>query len=247
MKIPVSSQDQRRLYGDLAWAWPIISAREEYVKEAEEFCQVFRQYAQIEVKTLLHLGCGGGHLDYTLKKHLQVIGVDVSQDMLTLARRLNPEVTYLLGDMRTARLDQTFDAVMIADSIDYMLTQDDLQAAFETAFDHLRPGGVFCTYAEATAEKFRQNQTHCSIRARGDVEIVFIENYYDPNPNDSTYEMTFVYLIRRAGKLEVHTDCHLGGLFSLETWPNLLKQVGFKVEQVEFDQEGVPTFVCIKP
>ncbi len=242
-----SSKDQRRLYGDLAWTWPIISRKENYVKEAQEFCRAVRQRARIAVKTILHLGCGGGHLDFTLKEHLEVTGVDVSEVMLSLARQLNPEATYFLGDMRTVRLGETFDAVVIADSIDYMLSVADLRAAFATAFVHLKPGGVFCTYAEVTLERFQQNETGCSTHARGDVEIAFVENRYDPDPTDATYENTFVYLIRRGGQLAIETDCHLGGVFGLATWLSLLREVGFEAQQTELDQEHVPMFVCLKP
>jgi len=194
------------------------------------------------------LGCGGGHNDYTLKRHFKVTGVDVSESMLALARGLNPEVEYLVGDMRDLRLERTFDAVMIADSIDYMLTVEDLRAAFATAHAHLNPGGVFVTYAEETSESFRQNRSRCSTHARGNVEITFVENLYDPDPADTTYESTFVYLIRRRGRLEIETDRHLGGVFPLETWPRLLKEVGFRVEQLSLEEGGgCPTFACVRP
>jgi SAM-dependent methyltransferase len=243
--MPSHSLDQRRLYGDLAWTWPIISRRENYVQEALEFVELIRKHTHIEPRTLLHLGCGGGHLDFTLKEHLAVTGVDLSEEMLSLARRLNPEVTYLAGDMRTVRLTETFDAVMVADSIAYMLTEEDLRAAFSTAFFHLKPGGVFCTYAECIRDRFRQNRTDCSTHAQGDVEIVFVENYYDPDPADTTYESTFIYMIRRGGQLAIETDRHLCGLFGLETWLDLLKEVGFRVDLVKGTEEN-PTFVCVK-
>lgn len=236
--------DQRRLYADLAWTWPIISPPEEYVDEAEVFERHIHQRSP-RARTLLHLGCGGGHIDYTLKKHFDITGVDISDDMLSLARRLNPDVEYLLGDMRSVRLDRVFDAVVIADSIAYMLTESELRAAFETAFVHLRAGGVFLTYAEATREHFKQNQTECSVYARGDVEIAFVENYYDPDPADTVFDATYVYLIRRGGRLNVETDHHIVGLFPLATWQRLLKEVGFEVEQVEFE-EGIPLFVGLK-
>ena len=97
-------KDLRRMYGDLAWTWPIISQKEHYITEAGQFRDAIRQYSRIEAKTLLDLGCGGGHNDWTLKKHFAVTGVDISENMLALARKLNPEVTYFHGDMRTARL-----------------------------------------------------------------------------------------------------------------------------------------------
>ena len=242
-----SLKDQRRLYGDLAWTWPIISPPEDYVEEAREFCEAIRRNAQIEAKSLLDLGCGGGHNDYTLKNEFEVTGVDISANMLALAKRLNPEVTYLLGDMRTVRLNKTFDAVAIFDSIDYMLTKGDMRAAFITAFTHLKPGGVFCTYAEETPERFQQNHTKYSTSTQGDIEITFIENTYDPDPTDSTYESTFVYFIRREGQLDIETDHHLCGIFPLETWRNLLTGVGFEIKQMDFEEGDCPLFVCIKP
>ena len=237
--------DQRRLYGDLAWVWPIVSPKEKYIEEAEGVCQAIWGYSQIEAKDILHLGCGGGHLDYTLKKYFAVTSVDISDKMLALARQLNPEVTYHLDDMRTVRLNRTFDAVLIADSIDYMLTVEDLQAAIMTAHAHLKPGGILYTYAEEIAELFRQNKTGYDVGAAGNVHVAFFENRYDPDPTDTTYEMVFVYLIRHDGQLTIETDRHLGGLFPLETWLDTLKEVGFAVRLIE---DGVvpTTFVCVK-
>ncbi len=238
--------DQRRMYGDLAWTWPIISRPEHYVHEAERFLRIIQHHTQVEVKTLLDLGCGGGHNDWTLKKHVQVTGVDVSEDMLALARRLNPEVTYLMGDMRTVRLGQAFDAVIIADSIDYMLSEQDLLAAFGTALAHLKVGGVFCTYAEIHRGNWRQNQTECSTYAQDDIEIVFVENRYDPDPADTIYENVFVYLIRRASELSIETDRHLGGIFDLQIWRSLLSKAGFAVQPARFDEEEIPWFAAVK-
>jgi ADP-ribose pyrophosphatase YjhB (NUDIX family)/SAM-dependent methyltransferase len=245
----VPLNDQRRLYSDLAWAWPLISQGEDYVQEAEAFARQIRQRARIPVSTLLHLGCGGGHLDLTLKKYFNVSGVDVSQPMLDLAGQLNPEVTYFPGDMRTVHLEKTFDAVVIADSIDYMLTEADLLSAFRTAYAHLKPGGIFCTYAGVTCQSFIQNDTRVSTHSDGSVVITYIENRYDPNPQDSTYEITFVYLIRRSGsedQLEIETDRHLGGLFDLETWSRCLSDTGFEVHRTELGEGGAPLFVCRK-
>ena len=247
-----SSNNQWRLYRDLAWLWPIISPPEDYVAETERFAKVIRKHARIEVKTLLNLGCGGGHHDYTLKKHFEVTGVDVSEAMLELAKRLNPEVTYYLDDMRTAQLSKNFDAVTIFDSINYMLTKEELLAAFKTAFKHLKAGGILLTIAEETVERFQQNRTLCSTHVQGENEIAFIQNYYDPDTTDTTYEANFIYLIRYSGKLELQTDYHVGGIFKLGTWLDALRESGFEVKQTRFKsppmgEENYPLLLGIRP
>ena len=252
MKIS-SRKDERRLYGDLAWTWPIISPVEDYIEETELFSKLIKEHSRIEVKTLLHLGCGGGHNDYTFKKYFKVTSLDISEDMLGLAKKLNPEVNYKYGDMRTIRLEEKFDAVTILDSINYIKTVEDLQRTFITAYEHLKPGGVFLTFVEQIAGQFKQNNTTYSTHSKGDVEITFVENDYDADPTDTSYEATFVYLIRVGGKLEIHNDCHLCGIFKLETWLELLKTTGFEVKQVKFthstftEGESYPMLICIKP
>jgi len=238
-----------RLYDDLAWLWPIISPPDEYEEEVAEIISLIQDHTRRESwqepLTLLDLGCGGGHNDYWLKHTFAVTGVDLSEPMLALARQLNPEVRYLIGDMRSVRLGEMFDVVFIADTIDYMLTEDDLRAAFETAYTHLNPGGVFCTFAEETRERFEQNKTKTIIRKHGDIELTSIDNYYDPDPEDTTYEMTFVYLIREKGQLTMETDHHVMGMFEVATWIELLEEVGFEVEMVEYEETG-PVFVGVK-
>ena len=252
MKI-LSGKDERRLYGDLAWTWPIISPVGNYIEETELFSKLIREHSKIEVKTLLHLGCGGGHNDYTFKKHFKVTSVDISEDMLTIAKKLNPEVNYQYGDMRTIRMRENFDAVTILDSINYIKTVEDLQRTFITTYEHLKPGGVFLTFVEQIAGQFKQNNTTFSTHSQSDVEITFIENDYDPDPTDTSYEATFIYLIRVGGKLEVHTDRHLCGIFKLKTWLGLLKATGFEVKQVKYthstftEEESYPMLICIKP
>lgn len=252
--------DERRLYDDLAWTWPIISPVEHYVEESEFFAKVIREHSRIPVDSLLHLGCGGGHNDYALKRHFRVTGVDLSARMLGLAGTLNPEVEYLAGDMRSVRLGRTFDAVLIVDSIAYMASEDDLKAVFATAYSHVRPGGVFVFFQEETAEGFTQNKTSHVSHREGDVEITFIENLYDPDPSDTSYEATFVYLIRREGRLEVRTDRHRCGLFTTDAVADLVEQAGFGLTRSRYDPPAsaldysslagypsYPMFICHRP
>jgi hypothetical protein len=172
--------------------------------------------------------------------------------MLDLAETLNPQVDYIPGDMKTIRLNQTFDAVAILDSIVYMRTPEELYQAFQTAYCHLNPGGVFITFAEELKDRFVQNTTHMSEHTKPPFEIIFIENSYDPDPQDTLFESTFVYMIRKNGELSMEIDRHLCGLFLYETWIKILTQVGFSIEQNNLhlstfsDDYFIPLFICTK-
>jgi SAM-dependent methyltransferase len=246
-------KDSRRLYHDLCWIWPIVSPPEDYIEETEFFCRVIKKEAEIDVKNLLHLGCGGGRNDFTFQKHFDVTGVDISKEMLKLAKDLNPESAYIQGDMRSIRLGRTFDSVATLDSINYMKNEEELSQLFQTAYEHLNPGGVFLTVVEESRERFKQNRTISSTHSRGKTQITFIENSFDPDPDDDHFEMTFIYLIRDEGDLDIHTDSHIWGLFKMDTWRQVLKTTGFDVQELKFahstflDDEFLPMFVCLKP
>lgn len=243
-------------YNELAWTEPILSPPENSNEEPETYCRVIRENATIPVKTLLHLACGAGFLDFTFKKHFRVTGVDISPGMLEVAGELNPEVTYHLGDMRSVQLDEAFDAVTIPDAIGYMTGREDLQKTLSAAYRHLKPGGVLLLVVH-TKEEFRENN-FVYTGARGDVQITVFENNYIPDPQDDLYEATMVYLIRKKGDLEIVTDRHTIGLFNLETWMRLLREeLGLQVQVMRLDhlydanlsEEGeypLTMFVCIK-
>jgi len=246
-------KDTRRLYHDLSWIWPIISLPEDYIEETEFFSHAIKEKAGIEARTLLHFGCGGGRNDFTFKKHFDVTGVDISDEMLKLARELNPGSAYIHGDMRSIRLGRTYDCVVALDSVNYMNTEEDLIDLFKTAHEHLNPGGVFLTVVEESRERFKQNRTISSTHSRDDTPITFIENSFDPDPNDNHFEMTFIYLVRDKGNHEIFTDSHIWGLFKMDTWHRLLKGAGFSVQELEFahstflEDKFLPMFVCLKP
>ena len=121
-----------RLYGDLAWLWPIMSPPEEYADEAGYWLRVLRSRLPSGRRRVLELGTGGGHFLHQLTGEYDATAVDLSEAMLAHSRRLNPGVAHHVGDMRSVRLGETFDAVLIHDSLDYMTTEVELRAAFET-------------------------------------------------------------------------------------------------------------------
>ena len=219
-----------RLYNELACLWPIISPVEDYAEEAVHWLRAIEDKLGPGSHRLLELGVGGGHNISHMTGLHRAEAVDISPRMLELSRRLNPDVVHHLGDMRTVRLGRQFDAVLIHDAISYMLTGDDLRAAFETARAHLRPGGLLLVAPDLVAESFREGMVTRWETSQGPVSVVTEERLHDPDPSDTQIESWFTYEITESGKRRVERDLHVTGLFPLETWMELMAEAGFKVE-----------------
>jgi hypothetical protein len=172
--------------------------------------------------------------------------------MLQLARDLNPDCSFIQADMRSFKLERSFDAILIDDAASYMTTEDDLRSLFACACRHLSAGGVMVTGPDDTKETFRHNQTSVwqseERLAPPGTSVTYVVNSFDPDPNDSSYESAMVYLIREDGRLRVEHDLHVLGLFPIDTWRNGLTEVGFQLHEEQYSEGSNchTVFVCVK-
>jgi SAM-dependent methyltransferase len=229
-----------RLYADLAWVWPFLSPPEDYEEEVATFRARFARHGVPDGGTVLHLGSGGGSIDYHLKRHYRVTGVDLSPAMLAHARGVNPEVEYLPGDIRDVRLGRTFDAVLLHDASAYLTTLPELRAAYETAAAHLAPGGVLVTPPEELRDRFEQHHVRSQTHAAGDISVTTVQVSFDPDPADTSFEETYVFLIRQGGRLTVETDTHLTALYHLDEVVAALRDAGFDPEVEHWELSDWP-------
>ena len=214
----------------MAYLWPIISPPEEYGSEAAFFGDVIREELGPGRHKLLELGVGGGHNLSHLTDDFDCTAVDLSPAMLALSKGLNPGVEHHVGDMRNIRLERTFDTVLVHDSASYLLTEQDLTETFTTAAAHLRPGGVLMVAPDWFQETFPDGWVYNWDRQQGDIEVNIQEVMVDPDPSDTQVESTYTYTIKKAGVTTVEVDTHITGLFSIQTWSDLMGQAGFRVE-----------------
>jgi SAM-dependent methyltransferase len=193
------SDDQPRLYGELADWFHLLTAPEDYAEEADLYRRVLVEACDEPPRTVLELGSGGGNNASHLKADFVLTLVDRSPQMLELSRSLNPECRHLVGDMRDVRLGEEFDAVFVHDSIDYITTEHDLAATVVTAAEHLRPGGVALFVPDFVRERFEPRTQHGGHDGEGRA-LRYLEWDWDPDPSDTTYVSDFAYLLREDGR-----------------------------------------------
>jgi SAM-dependent methyltransferase len=110
---------------------------------------VFDRYAIPAPGKLLDLACGEGSFSTAMAKDgWKVTGIDQSPDMIELASKQahqnDAAVEYVVQDMRQPLPAHNFDLVTCwYDSLNYMLSEDDLRQVFRNVFSALKPNGVF--------------------------------------------------------------------------------------------------------
>jgi len=224
-----------RLYGDLAYLWPLVSKPEDYANEASYWRDALLDKLGEGEHHILELGVGGGNNLSHLTSYFKATAVDLSEEMLKNCKELNPDVDVHVGDMRSVRLNKKFDAVIIHDAISYLLNENDMLATFKTAAEHLESGGIFVTSPDYLKETFTDNTIHHhESKSDGTTDLTFIEYSHDPDPEDTMTETIMVLFIKKDGQTKVELDRHQTGLFPKATWIKLLQKSGFIVEEKEY-------------
>ena len=237
-----------KLYGELAGWYRLIDPPSDHADEARVYADLLARAAP-GARTLLELGCGGGHNASHLKRRFECTLTDLSPAMLALSRALNPECAHVLGDMRSLRLGRTFDLVLVHDAVMYMTTRDDLLAAARTAVAHLRPGGAALFVPDCVRETFREG-AHLEGADDGERSARFVEWSRDPDPGDDTCTVDYAFLLRAGAEMTAVHDRHVEGLFAEAVWVDLLGRAGLVVEAVHGaleDEPGVVAFLGRRP
>jgi SAM-dependent methyltransferase len=227
---PDAPQPGYRLYQDLAGWWPLISPPDAYLADVAAIEREFAA-AGTPVHTVLDLGSGGGNVALHLKHGRSMTLVDLSAEMLAVSRRLNPACVHVQGDMRSIRLGQQFDGVLVHDAVDYVTSQDALRLLIATVYQHCRPGGLAVFAPDHTAETFRPGTGAGGGRDASGSEASFTERTTDPDPADDWILAEYEFTVRdAAGRTTVVREAHRLGSFRRATWLAQLTEAGFAAQ-----------------
>ena len=229
-----------KMYAEFAPWWPLLSSPEDYVEEAAIYAGLLTGACAREPKSMLELGSGGGNNACHMKAHFETVTlVEPAAGMRAHSEKLNPECEHLDGDMRSLRLGRAFDCVFVHDAVVYMLTEEDLRRAIETAFVHCEVGGAAIFCPDHTRENFKP-ATECGGHDDGARGLRYLSWSWDPDPSDTTYVGDYAYMVRdENGETTVAHDRHIAGLFSRETWLTLMRDVGFEAECAQVEHTEV--------
>ncbi|MBR3767617.1 MAG: class I SAM-dependent methyltransferase [Clostridia bacterium] len=119
-----------------------------YSDRADYICSLMEKNG-ISEGTILDTACGTGSLsEMFLKKGFEVVANDISYNMLNIAREklsvFGDKVLLLCQDMCELDLYGTVDAAVCSlDSINHLIEEDEVEAAFLSIGKFIRPDGLF--------------------------------------------------------------------------------------------------------
>lgn len=183
------------MYRDFAAVYDRLMSDADYPRRTDELCRLFRKYDR-EPTLLLDLACGtGGFSNEFAERGTQVIGVDISPEMLDVARNRSVDkgldVLYLCQDAAKLDLYGTVDgAICCMDSLNHITDYERLCRAISRVSLFLEPGRLFIfdVNTEYKHEKVLADNTF--IIDEPGIYCVW-DNEYDPKTHITTATLDF--------------------------------------------------------
>ena len=228
-------------YKNLAVSYDRLTNDVDYAAVVTFYEQILHSEG-VRPRTAVDLACGTGSVSALLaKRGLSVIGVDMSEDMLSVAyektRDLKNPPMFVCQKLQQLQLPRGVDlAVCALDSLDYITNPDDCAEAIRRVYKVLNPGGVFI-FDVNTPEKLRAMDGQVWLDEDEDVYCVW-RGEFDDATNICSYGMD---LFQRNGNVWQRSfEEHREYAYSAAMLTDFLKQAGFTSIQVYGDRRMTP-------
>lgn len=203
--------------------------------------------------SILDLCCGTGQLAHLLTaRGLRVVGVDSSSEMLAFARQNAPQAEFVLADAREFKSPVAFDAaVSLFDSLNHIMSLDELAKVFANVQAALVPGGRFVF--DLNMDSGYRQRWNGSFGLAADDHALIARSSYDAAERLARMDLTMFRLVE--GTWRRSDVSLLQRAYPEDEVREALTQAGFR-EVTAFDAErdlqlpggqGRTFFVAVKP
>jgi SAM-dependent methyltransferase len=133
---------QRARYYDIAF-------RRDITREVDFLFELYQRHAGKPLESMIDIACGPGyHAIQFAEKGVRTYGLDLRPEMIDFGKELAgptaSKIKWMAQDMRTYMLDKPVDLALNSyDSMDCLLTNDDIVAHFKAVARNLTPNGLY--------------------------------------------------------------------------------------------------------
>jgi SAM-dependent methyltransferase len=217
----------------------------DYQSEAEELRSIVKTYKKSPGNTLLDLGCGtGGHIEY-LQNYYLTTGIDLSCEMLFLAKKKFPNIEFFHMDMSNFVIGRRFDIIVsLFSAIGYVCTWQNLCKVINSINNHLEPGGVVVIEPWFSPEEFQIHRDDVLFGEKDGIKACRMRESAVDNNKARIIEHILVSSNQQVTYL---TSKHVFGLFTRHEFLTAFERVSLKVQFVEGGLTGRGLYIGTKP
>lgn len=205
-----------------------------YSEEAEQVARLIRARVP-EARTLLDVACGtGAHMLYLAEYGFACEGLDLDEELLSIARDRLPGTPLHIGDMQDFDLGRTFDAVVcLFSAIGYADGVKGLNRTLTCLTRHVRPGGVVIVEPWLSPEVYQVGKEHAMFVDLPDIKLARMTV---SRVEGRASVLDFKFLVMADGKIQRFEESHRIFLFTDEEYRQAFLAAGL---EVEVDTEGI--------
>ena len=207
----------------------------------EQFSIVDKHMKKRGMDKVLETACGTGRLAKRLYENgYDVVGLDLSEEMLDIARERVPDIKFVQDDVRDFDLDDRFDAVVcLGHSFAHMINDEDIYRALECFNKHLKKGGLLimdnfdALQTIKGFEKYRETTDRVELNDT----VVERDNYVDWNIGKGiSWDWECEYTVKKDGDvIERFTDEQVLRSFIESEIDYFFEEKGFNT--IEFNKD----------
>lgn len=219
-------------YGAFAWYYDELTENISYADRAAYFLQIAQRFGT-SGPIVLDLACGTGSLSEELAKQgCDVIGVDASEEMLSVAQEKaaqHPEwdILYLCQSMTDLDLFGTVDTTICAlDSINHLTDPELVRRTFEKVSLFTAPGGLFLFDVNTPYKHQNILGNNCYVYEYDDLFCAW-QNFLDEDTGTVTMQLDF--FLEEKGHYVRQQELITERAYSQEQLFQWLEQAGFSV------------------
>ena len=224
-------------YHELAASYDRLTTDVDYEATVEFYNEILRKEG-LSPRTAVDLACGTGSVSLLLAQMgLRVTGVDMSEEMLTVAfqkaQERGSDIRFVCQKLEELTLPRGVDlAVCALDSLDYITDPEACRQAIARVYKVLNPGGIFI-FDVNTPEKLRAMDGQVFLDEDDDVYCVW-RGEFDEETNICSYGMD---LFQRRGEVwDRSFEEHREHAYSADQLKGYLKEAGFTHIRVYADR-----------
>ncbi|NPD90139.1 MAG: class I SAM-dependent methyltransferase [Asgard group archaeon] len=210
----------------------------------EGFKLYHKHLSKLNCRKILEIGCGSGNLaKFFIEHKYDYTGLDISKEMIELAKEMVPDGNFIRGDMRNLELDEEYEAVIVTGrTFTHMTTNHDVMFALNSihevlqkegwlVFDNFNAYEIFTAFKEEMSHKANYDGRKYSRKSKTSFDL----------EHGWTWKWNAKYEVEEGEKKQTFEDEIMLRAFTEDELRLFLTINGFKIEEMILENNAIQT------